>query len=179
MRMSKIKSIWSRIEISVRARDPGKLQEFPQGTTLEEIQEVEEAINVRLPKDVRDSYLLHNGSARIWISDFGFLMPLIDRDARRPTSGFGVLNLWQKMLRVSEDLGDERSAPVGPIRNDHWNTRWVPLTENDCGDFICLDLAPAKGGRRGQVIEWWARGGAQRVLANSFIEWLENLFPEA
>lgn len=55
----------------------------------------------------------------------------------------------------------------------------MPLTENDCGDYVCLDFAPARGGKKGQVIEWWARGGARRVLADSFTEWLESLFPEA
>ena len=175
--MSKIKTIWSRIEAGVRARDPSESREFPPGATLEDIEEVEEALSLRLPKAVRDSYLLHNGSARIWISELGFLMPLIDRRAKRPTSGFGVLNLWKAMLRVGEELADERSNPVGPIRDDHWNTRWVPLTENDCGDFVCLDFAPAKGGKKGQVIEWWGRGGAQRVLADSFTDWLDSLFP--
>ena len=177
--MRKIKTIWSRIEAGVRDRYPSERRELPPGATLEEIKEVEDAVQLRLPKSVYESYLLHNGSARIWISELGFLMPLIDRDARKPNSGFGVLNLWRRMLVVAEELADERSDPVGPIRDDHWNVKWIPLTENDCGDFICLDFAPAKGGKKGQVIEWWARGGAQRVLANSFAEWLEGLFPES
>jgi cell wall assembly regulator SMI1 len=177
--MGKMVAIWDRIEAGIRSRDPAERRPLPLGATLDEIQRVEQTIGLRLPKVVRDSYLLHNGSSRIWICEHGFLMPLIDpRTKKGRITGFGVLNLWQMMLPVAEKMAEERSKPAGPIRDDYWNLRWVPLTENDCGDYVCLDFAPARGGRKGQVIEWLAREGARRVLAKDFTEWLGSLFTE-
>lgn len=90
-------------------------------------------------------------------------------------AGYGVVDLWRAMLDVGEAMSQERSSPAGPIRDDWWHRMWVPLTENECGDFVCLDFAPAPGGRVGQVIDWWHEQGATRVLATSFAEWLAGL----
>jgi cell wall assembly regulator SMI1 len=177
--MNKMVAIWDRIDAGIRARDPAESRALPPGATPKTIQLVEETTGFSLPNAVRDSYLLHDGSARIWICDQGFLMPLVDPPTKKGrVTGFGVLNLWQMMLSVAERMSENRSEPVGPIRDDYWNLCWIPLTENDCGDYVCLDFAPARGGKKGQVIEWWARGGARRVLADSFTEWLASLFPE-
>jgi molybdopterin molybdotransferase len=175
--VGKILRIWDRIEAGIRSRDPAESRPLPPGATFDEIRCVEETIGLRLPKALRESYLLHNGSAGIWICEQGFLMPLIDpRTKKGRIEGYGVLNVWQMMLPIAQKMAEERSRPVGPIRGDYWNLRWVPLTENQCGDYICLDFAPARGGNKGQVIEWIARAGATRVLAEGFVEWLEGLF---
>ena len=72
-------------------------------------------------------------------------------------------------------MAGERSEPEGPIQTDWWNNAWLPLTENDDGDYVCLDFAPAAGGTVGQIIDWSHELGATRVLANSFGEWLAKL----
>jgi cell wall assembly regulator SMI1 len=87
-----------------------------------------------------------------------------------------VLDLWQAMALVGEAMAVERGSPDGPIGDDWWNSRWVPLTENECGDMICLDFAPAPGGIVGQVIDWWHEQGPTRVLAPSFEEWLAGIY---
>jgi len=39
----------------------------------------------------------------------------------------------------------------------------------------CLDLAPAQGGRDGQVIMVWHERADSRVVAASLLEWLDDL----
>lgn len=60
------------------------------------------------------------------------------------------------------------SRPKGPIRTDHWNRKWIPFTCADTGDFLAIDLAPAKGGKKGQIIFWWHEVGAVNIVSDSF-----------
>jgi cell wall assembly regulator SMI1 len=138
------------------------------------VHRVEAELGVALPEEMHESYLLHDGSAGLWICEQGFLMPLIATEEGL-LAGYGVLDLWRGMLEVSVAMAGERSSPDGPIRDDWWNRLWVPVTENECGDFVCVDLAPRQGGRRGQVIGWNHEQGATRVLADGFGEWLDSL----
>jgi len=165
---------WVRIESRLRSHADGESKPLPLGAAADEVRLVEAELGMALPDDVRKSYALHNGSGRLWICEQGFLMPLV-----APTegllSGYGVLDLWRAMGDVGEAMAGEKSSPRGPILDDWWNRMWVPLTENECGDFVCLDLAPGMGGRIGQVIDWNHEQGATRVLAVSFREWLASL----
>jgi cell wall assembly regulator SMI1 len=175
--MATITAIWDRIEAGIRARDPDERRSLPASASFDDIRRVEDAIGLQLPQAVRESYLLHDGSNGIYICEQGFLMPLIGSE-KGSLQDYSILNLWQRMLPVAKMMAQERSNPAGPIRDDWWHLRWVPLTENECGDYVCLDFGPAEGGRKGQVIDWWHEQGATRVLANSFTEWLAGLFAE-
>lgn len=62
------------------------------------------------------------------------------------------------------------SKPTGPIKTDHWNRKWIPFTCDDTGDFLCIDLDPPKGGKKGQIIFWWHEVGAVTVVADGFRE---------
>jgi molybdopterin molybdotransferase len=175
--MSRIAAAWERIEAAIRAKAPAEQVALPAGAAPDVLDRVEAAQGFRFPAAVRESYLLHDGSNGLWICEQGFLMPLVAPESGH-LIGFGVLDLWRGMAQVGEAMAAERSTPTGPIRSHWWNSRWVPLTENECGDMICLDFDPAPGGVPGQVIEWWHEQGAMRVLAPGFEEWLAGLINE-
>jgi cell wall assembly regulator SMI1 len=65
-----------------------------------------------------------------------------------------------------------RSDPQGPIKDVWWNSKWIPITYNDQGDHLCIDLDPEEGGIAGQVIDWWHERGATHVVATNVAEWL-------
>lgn len=67
------------------------------------------------------------------------------------------------------------SKPIGPIRPDWWNERWIPIVANLSGDLVCVDMDPAPGGVEGQFIEWGHETGAYGVLAENFAEWLSGV----
>jgi cell wall assembly regulator SMI1 len=123
----------------------------------------EEAIGLALPAEVRESYLLHDGS------DFGIL-----------PWGYSLLSLFEvvKTCRMWQGILAEGhwdgavSEPKGPIKRVHWNPRWVPVAENGGGDYQCLDLDPAVGGSAGQVIDFSHEVGPLCVLAGGFTDWL-------
>jgi cell wall assembly regulator SMI1 len=61
-----------------------------------------------------------------------------------------------------------KGEPLGPIRSDWWNPKWLSVTEDTTGYVKCLDLAPRCGGDVGQVISWCHDDARRGVLATSF-----------
>jgi cell wall assembly regulator SMI1 len=150
--------------------------EFPLAAGAEEadLQTVEEELGLRLPTDFRASYRRHNGSNRVslfGLFGLGYWMPLFRPVQLKPLFR-SVTDEWQTMTsylreRLWAELG-ARSRPRGPIRRRHWHPAWVPFTCDDSGDFLCLDLDPPAGGKKGQVIFWWHEYGPFTVVADSF-----------
>ena len=70
------------------------------------------------------------------------------------------------------------SSPQHGIKNVWFSLKWIPVCENQNGDFVCVDMDPAIGGHAGQVIEFTRDYGPTRVLARSFRDWLTNIVVE-
>ena len=68
--------------------------------------------------------------------------------------------------------GQPSTAAIKPV---WWHARWLPVLYDACGNYRCLDMAPATGGHRGQVIFYY-HDDARRVLeAASFKLWLDGV----
>lgn len=180
--VGQIVSVWKELEMMLSA-DQSCDKVFPDGAGEQEIMDTENLIGLRLPTDVRESFLLHNGSNRIWIGEeLGYLMPL-DRPmhlSKRASMAYATVNQSWSILNHNLDNGifDDpgfSSNPVGPVRSEHWIQEWIPLTYNECGDHLMLDMRPKKGGRKGQIIVWDHEVGATRVIASDFLELLAQV----
>lgn len=172
--MTKIAESWSRIQKWLHDNAPEDLH-LPEGVTDDVLDEVENRLGIRLPKQMRESYSLHDGSARTWIFDQGYLMPLF-RPQHLPKRKRALYDevvdscvFMRNMLHNGnfEDRGFV-SEPIGPIKTDWWLDNWLPITSNSSGDHLCVDLSPAKGGKKGQIIDWWHERGATSVIAPDF-----------
>lgn len=160
-------SAWKRIESWMSCHAPTNC-EFPLAVGIADAKfvEAEKHFGFSVPADFKKSYARHNGSNYVSIFaifGLGYWMPLPD-----------VVSDWEGMTTllesgVFEDPGFV-SHPKGPIRKDHWNRKWVPFTCAHTGDFLAIDLAPAKGGKKGQIIYWWHEVGAVTVVAESFTD---------
>ena len=176
--MSKVAKAWERIDrwFSDNAADEFELA---PGASNEEIDRVESEIGLSLPNEMKESYRIHNGSSRLWFFEQGYLMPL-DKPgelSKREQSLFTtVIESRTSMMEMLEEgyFEDEDfvSYPEGPIRDDWWHAGWVPITCNDGGDHLCVDLSPEEGGKIGQVIDWWHEQGATGLVAKSFSDLL-------
>jgi cell wall assembly regulator SMI1 len=164
---------WKRVEAWLSVNVSAGSFKLPQAASNADIERAETAMGCRMPEDVHESYRIHNGSNRIWLFQQGFLMPLGGASAEG--EDYTVVGLWTGMLQCMETMKNERGTPKGPIKTDWWNQGWIPLTENEGGDYICIDLVPETGGHVGQVIDWWHEQAATAVLANSWADWLANL----
>ncbi len=177
-----MKSIWNRIEEWIAEQASGVFLE--NGVSASDIDNAE-AILGKLPSDVRASYKIHNGTNLLWLTEDGYLMPLFvpSHVPRKKQHRYNaIVKRWTLFKELLDGGGFEGpgfvSEPVGPIKTDHWNPKWIPITDNRCGDHICIDMSPAKGGKKGQVIRWDHEVGATQVIAASFTEWLENVADE-
>ncbi|MFY0532767.1 SMI1/KNR4 family protein [Nannocystis pusilla] len=53
-----------------------------------------------------------------------------------------------------------------------WIPEWVPVTYDGSGNHDVVDLAPAKGGRVGQILSFWHDEESRRVVGRDFLSWL-------
>jgi cell wall assembly regulator SMI1 len=140
-----------------------------KGATTKRIATLEKALGHALPTDVRESYLLHNGTGGQFLLHFGELMTLdaIEKMWRR----YGE---WQQ--KNNYGIGDDwETHAKGPIKPYWWSPARIPLTDNGGGDHVFLDLDPGKGGQLGQLIKYNHEVGPEFVLAKSLSRWLADI----
>lgn len=154
---------------------------FPTGVTPAQWDAAEETLSVTFPEDFKAAYQIHNGSQRVGLFDYGYLLPLFIPEtlSKRERNAYReIITKWTWYREYLEEglYDDLSSSPEDPthIKSDHWNRRWIPITDNDAGDQLCLDLDPGPEGASGQIIFWDHEVGATQVIANSF----ENLLAE-
>ena len=159
---------WRRIADWYAANTPSGLP-LARGASESRIAAWEQTLGLSLPADLRESYRLHNGTGGVFLLYFGELMTLD-----------GVERMWRRYGDWQRDNGygvgdDWVTQAEGPIKPFWWSPARVPLTDNGGGDPVFLDLDPAKGGRRGQLIKYNHEVGPQFVLARSFAGWLGEI----
>lgn len=183
--------LWERLEIWFAANCPkdyfpddyGPLH-LPPGASAEDIYQaektkgfykmakklkLEKTFRLHLPKDVRQSYLVHNG-CDLWSFPWGNML--------------AVESIWEKWVMYfggNEDLRKNYGmecytlSTIGPMKKEVWNLHWIPLFDSGGPETIlCVDLDPAVGGRVGQMICVGLESMEGRVVAGSFTELFAN-----
>lgn len=165
-----IASTWERIEAEIKRLKWAKSRKLNKGASAASLAKVEKTLGVTLPDEFRESYALHDGqdSGTAFLlgpSDEGYcLLPL--------AQVLKEANIWADL---KDDFADEEVSADKGIRADWWNTKWLPIAGNGGGDFLCLDLAPAKGGQVGQIITMNHESPTRELWAKSFGEWLHSV----
>lgn len=169
-----MQDLWKRLEDWLRSNAPLVYDGLRTGASDEQLEAIQARLGVRLPEDFAEAYRVHDGQhpAAPWLVNAKELLSL-----ERVADEWGV---WKGLLdRGSFDFtGSDGGEPVGPVRSDWWNPRWVPFTYDGAGNHDCLDLDPPEGGNRGQVISMWHDDPERRVLAPSFRAWFERFVEE-
>ena len=145
---------------------------LPSGASAAELEQAERQLGFALPPDLRVSLAIHDGSGRLWLSEYGPLLPVA-----------GIVRNWDMLTALWWD--EERDGPpdcgptavsiCGPIRPHWWHRRWVPFVWNVQGDHLCVDLAPPDTGVAGQVITWYHNTGPEEVVAAGYDEFLGRI----
>jgi cell wall assembly regulator SMI1 len=171
-----LEGAWARIHAWLAANAPVVLESLQPPATDEQLRDAEESMGVVLPADVRACYRVHDGQRPV---------PMLLRDwpDRQDVPRFLYGQQWLSLdrmvehWRIKKGLLEEGAfghpgQPRGPIRPDWWHPKWVPLTADRLGYMNCLDLAPAEGGRVGQVIYWCHDDPSRGVVAPELTDWL-------
>jgi cell wall assembly regulator SMI1 len=138
---------WDRIFAWYDANTPpGTLAANP-GASERQVAELESLVGTRLPDEFRASCRLLDGTRRGWLLYHGALLPLA-----------GIAAEWQWYRKQAEQGYGEgpdyecRQVESPEIKPVWWTPLRLPITDNGGGDHDMLDLDPAAGGSRGQII---------------------------
>lgn len=136
------------------------------GVTDSQIKRFEDYSRLTLPEDYISMLKVHNGDTFDAFSGDTLFQGLDFLPIER------VMSEWHELIEFGEDVVGEESEPDDDsIRNDWYNSKWIPITKNS-GNNICLDLDPGPSGICGQVITFWCGQPERTVLANSVRDWL-------
>src|SRR5262249_199239 len=146
-----------------------KLALLPAGASKQIIDLLETTLATKLPLPVKKFYQRHDGSGEFlfepWINGGG---------SQRFLSLKELARLWKDLVKlakeVERDEDDDFGAQMGPIKRHFWHRKWLPITVNGQGDNVFLDLDPAPGGSRGQMVDWSHEGAESTWVAGSFVE---------
>lgn len=166
-----MEAIWTRITAWIESNAPHLLEVLQSGATEAQIDELEAALSVQLPDDVKALYRLCNGQASF---DYGLINGSEFLSLERIRDEWGI---WKSLLDAGKLLKDEdieRDRIDAQIRKVWWHPQWLPLTHNGGGDHDCLDLAPTEEGTKGQIISMWHDDDSRKVLAPNLRAWLQD-----
>jgi cell wall assembly regulator SMI1 len=163
---------WKRIEAWLAQNAPEILADLQAPAAPQDIQNTERALGQQLPDEMAASYRIHNGSR-------GGAAPLLGKwrllSLDQIEERWRELNTFNENQKDAEDeFGDkEFETQTDPgIQEGWWRNAWIPIASNGSGDFLCVDLDPAPGGKRGQIISYLHADGSRKRVANSFGKWL-------
>src|ERR1051325_4380886 len=77
-----------------------------------------------------------------------------------------------KFLTFTENL--RYPIRTDGIKDDWWNSFWIPFTHDGAGNHICIDLDPTPNGKYGQIIRMWPDSPDRELYASSFSEYISN-----
>ncbi len=157
-----MQSLWTQFEAWLGTHWPEGLADLNPPATDQQIAELEQVLGVQLPPDYVACLKVHNGQKL----DAGGLF-----DAGEFLSTDEVRRQWSIWKELLGEFVDITSDPAPGVKDDWFNAQWIPFTHDGGGDHLCLDLDPAEGGTRGQIITMWHDEGSRDLLADSFGDW--------
>jgi cell wall assembly regulator SMI1 len=148
---------WRRIEWWLEAQQEGLSARLAPGATVEALDAAERKMGVRLPEDVRESYLRHDGEQEF----LGLFL------------GWWQMSLQDVQREWAFERWEERAPRSrGPVKAQSWSPRWIPVLANGAGDFLCVDLDPPEQGTPGQLILVHHDDPERIRMTRSFTSWL-------
>lgn len=163
------KEAWERILAWYRSHLPASemvyFNAIPGPATPKQISACEKKLGLTLPDPLRESLLLFNGHTGFCTFEFGSFMST--------TEIATAALMWRRVSRQFPlDPSMIRCDPA--IRRIKWDHGWIPISDNGSSDHCCIDLNPADSGVSGQVFRLSHEQGPQKILANSFDEFLTS-----
>lgn len=165
-----MKELWSAIKAKLSEIAPEIIENLNEGATDENLNLLEKTINAKLPESFKEFYKIHDGQSggpgMFDCEEFLSIDRIIDE-----------YSIWKKLLDQNKLQGT--SNPDEGIKNNWWNSLWIPITYDGSGNHYCLDLDPSEEGHYGQIIRMWHDDSERTLEADSFLEWVttykENL----
>jgi cell wall assembly regulator SMI1 len=167
-----MKQRWDEIEDYFKEENRAVLGTFNPPATEKELKELEDLIGVTLPKDLKEFYTIHNGQ------DTGkvFNSAIIEYGSEGLNPISKIIKEWTLFSSIEKEYpsvvaSEDCEKGIKPLG---WNLLWIPLIADGFGNAYCLDLDPAEGGKKGQIIYRDLHGPKYSLVADSFKHWIDN-----
>jgi cell wall assembly regulator SMI1 len=143
---TKINGLWRRFENWLCEHAPVFCRwPLAPGASERDVRAFEKTIGAKLPADVRQSYLRHNGSAGVCLLDVvgeGEWVTL--SEAARHWSFF-------QKIRPDLEAGGFLQTPKGPMKMVHISPGWIPISDDGGGRSSLRRSRPGRG-RHGRPV---------------------------
>lgn len=162
-----LEQIWSDLTAFLAERQPEVVASLRPPASDEQLDDLEALVGAELTDDYRALYRLADGqnpaaNAPLFVEGFDF-MPLDS-----------VIDNWKMLDRIEKGSGpwSTPGSAQGPIWDRWFHPGWIPFARSIGGDHFCVDLAPAPGGERGQVVDVLHDDTPRRHLGYSLRDFL-------
>lgn len=132
-----------------------------------QIQQAEEEIGVVFPEELRELYRLHNGE-RVTGPGFFFGLTFLSLD--------DMLEEWRVWKELESEFayeGSHDSTPLGWIKEQYINRKWLPISRDGSGNHLGIDLDPDEKGIKGQVLNFGRDEDFKYVIAKNMVQFLQ------
>jgi cell wall assembly regulator SMI1/predicted DNA-binding WGR domain protein len=135
-----------------------------RGASEKAIAAAEKALGAQFPEEVKAFYRAHDGSDDDCTVEARELLSL--------TRIVSEWKVWKDLLDKGTFGDNDHSEPDDGVQQKWWIPEWIPMTYDGSGNHHVLDLAPGKGGTRGQIMSFWHDAGERTVEGKDFLSWL-------
>jgi len=111
---------------------------------LLELQEVEELFNIKFPTQLKEFYMVHNGSGELQVLS-------TNTNDYRILSLAAIVEVKVYFQNANEQINQSKD---NRIQNFIQNKAWIPFAVSENGSFLMLDYIPTSLGEKGQIIEY-------------------------
>ncbi|WP_289136953.1 SMI1/KNR4 family protein [uncultured Brevibacillus sp.] len=133
--------------------------------TEDEITLLENTLAVQLPMCFRNYLSMFNG-----------------QQEQEPFIGYNsflsipaIIETWSMMNDLFEDEEQVDWIDEDRIKPLIWSKKWIPFTDFEGSTHLILDLDPGKNGVSGQIFKYHSGMSYQKVIANSFEEFSNEI----
>lgn len=171
--MPEVVDLVRRINAFYREHAPVALTATVEPASVQEIEEFEAVLGERLPADYR-TFLRHNDVRHSFDMNFECLgMAQVAKRSAGMTGALrdGTFDDGRIEHHEREDFGNWRG---GYLKRVWWSPKWVPVSEDSCGNIMCVDCDPGPAGVRYQMMNMEVQEGQGPFISEyrSFVDYL-------
>jgi cell wall assembly regulator SMI1 len=168
---------WERIVKAFGVKSPEHLKSLAKPAAKSAITKLETLVGVALPDEFKSSLAIHDGQKPgAEVGDFPGFYADDETGSYYLMGSKAVVRDWKTLRSVmkSGDFDDLKTEPDRGVGDSWWDLPWIPFAANGGGDYLCLDMAPAARGTRGQIIGFVHDSPQRKIHAKSFGDWLQR-----
>ncbi len=140
---------------------------LPAGASEQAIAAAESTLGITFPAEARAFYLAHDGNADDYTCAGRELLSL--------DGIVGQWKIWKDLFDTGTFGENDHGAPDPGVQQKWWIPEWIPVTYDGSGNHDILDMAPAAGGKVGQILAFWHDDSPRTLKAPDFLSWLEKV----